>query len=131
MPGHESYKLTPEQLDAVAQGGGARRRPVGGGRDARRGDDPKQVMESLKHEHREVQGGPLRRRRRRQIALAPTCQPRRACMDRIIDAIEWLARAIFVGIVAPNIFIAVVLRKFFSTSIPDSYDFGTHAARHR
>ncbi len=43
--------------------------------------------------------------------------------DRIIDAIEWMA-ALFVGIVAANIFIAVVLRKFFDTSIPDSYDFG-------
>ena len=43
--------------------------------------------------------------------------------DRIIDTIEWLA-ALFVGIVAANIFIAVFLRKFFDTSIPDSYDFG-------
>src|SRR4051812_12188207 len=43
--------------------------------------------------------------------------------DRFINMIEWLA-AIFVGIVALNIFIAVVLRKFFSTSIPDAYDFG-------
>ena len=44
-------------------------------------------------------------------------------MDRMINSIEWLA-AIFVGIVALNIFVSVVLRKFFSTSIPDSYDFG-------
>ena len=43
--------------------------------------------------------------------------------DRLINAIEWLA-AMFVGIVALNIFVAVVLRKFFSTSIPDAYDFG-------
>ena len=43
--------------------------------------------------------------------------------DRIIDAIEWMA-ALFVGIVAANIFISVFLRKFFNTSIPDSYDFG-------
>ena len=43
--------------------------------------------------------------------------------DRIIDAIEWMA-ALFVGIVAANIFISVLLRKFFDTSIPDSYDFG-------
>ncbi len=28
------------------------------------------------------------------------------------------------GIVALNIFVAVVLRKFFDTSIPDAYDFG-------
>src|SRR5713226_7125368 len=44
-------------------------------------------------------------------------------MDRVIDAIELLA-AVFVGIVAADIFISVMLRYFFSTSIPDSYDFG-------
>ena len=43
--------------------------------------------------------------------------------DRMISSIEWLA-ATFVGLVALNIFVAVVLRKFFSTSIPDAYDFG-------
>ena len=43
--------------------------------------------------------------------------------DSFINTIEWLA-AIFVGLVALNIFINVLLRKFFSTSIPDYYDFG-------
>jgi TRAP-type C4-dicarboxylate transport system permease small subunit len=43
--------------------------------------------------------------------------------DRIIHVIEWLA-ACFVGIVAADIFISVILRKFFNTSIPDSYDAG-------
>lgn len=43
--------------------------------------------------------------------------------DRIIHVIEWMA-AIFVGIVAADIFISVLLRKFFNTSIPDSFDFG-------
>jgi TRAP-type transport system small permease protein len=43
--------------------------------------------------------------------------------DRMISSIEWLA-AMFVGLVALNIFLAVVLRKFFSASIPDAYDFG-------
>ncbi len=47
----------------------------------------------------------------------------RSLMDRFIDAIEWMA-AIFVGIVAADIFISVLLRYFFSVSIPDSYDFG-------
>ena len=46
-----------------------------------------------------------------------------AAMDRFIDAIEWLAAA-FVGIVALDIFVSVLLRYFFSVSIPDSYDFG-------
>src|SRR5208282_3066249 len=44
-------------------------------------------------------------------------------MDRFIDTIEWLAAA-FVGIVAADIFISVLLRYFFSVAIPDSYDFG-------
>jgi TRAP-type C4-dicarboxylate transport system permease small subunit len=48
---------------------------------------------------------------------------KRNLADRLINSIEWLA-AMFVGIVALNIFVAVVLRKFFSTSIPDAYDFG-------
>ena len=43
--------------------------------------------------------------------------------DKIIDVIEWLA-ASFVGIVAANIFLSVMLRKFFNTQIPDSYDLG-------
>jgi TRAP-type C4-dicarboxylate transport system permease small subunit len=44
-------------------------------------------------------------------------------MDRFIDAIEWVA-AVFVGIVAADIFLSVMLRYFFSASIPDSYNFG-------
>jgi TRAP-type C4-dicarboxylate transport system permease small subunit len=44
-------------------------------------------------------------------------------MDRFIDAIEWVA-AIFVGIVAADIFLSVILRYFFNTSIPDSYNLG-------
>ena len=44
-------------------------------------------------------------------------------MDRIIDTIEAIA-AVFVGLVAADIFISVMLRRFFSTQIPDSYDFG-------
>ncbi len=43
--------------------------------------------------------------------------------DRVINAIEWTA-AVFVGLVAADIFISVLLRKFFNTAIPDSYDFG-------
>jgi TRAP-type C4-dicarboxylate transport system permease small subunit len=54
---------------------------------------------------------------------ANTASQKKNPFDRIIDSIEWMA-ALFVGIVAANIFIAVVLRKFFDTSIPDSYDFG-------
>src|SRR3954469_20146442 len=47
----------------------------------------------------------------------------RAWMDRFIDTIEWIAAG-FVGLVAANIFIAVLLRNIFSYSIPDAFDIG-------
>jgi TRAP-type C4-dicarboxylate transport system permease small subunit len=64
-------------------------------------------------------------RRRPFFDLFPSVEKRvkRNFMDRVIDTIEWLA-AIFVGLVALDIFVSVLLRKFFDTSIPDSYDFG-------
>ena len=48
---------------------------------------------------------------------------KRTFMDRIIDTIEAIA-AVFVGLVAADIFLSVLLRRFFSVQIPDSYDFG-------
>jgi TRAP-type C4-dicarboxylate transport system permease small subunit len=51
-------------------------------------------------------------------------RPRRHnMMDRFINGIELIA-AFFVGIVAADIFISVLLRYFFSVQIPDAYDFG-------
>lgn len=44
-------------------------------------------------------------------------------MDRFINGIELIA-AFFVGIVAADIFISVLLRYFFAIQIPDAYDFG-------
>ena len=62
-------------------------------------------------------------------AIKPTGPPPggrgRKLMDRFIDTIELIA-AIFVGIVAANIFIAVLLRNLFSTAIPDSYNIGQY-----
>lgn len=49
--------------------------------------------------------------------------PPRSRMDRFIDTIELIA-AIFVGLVAANIFLSVLLRYFFAVSIPDAYDLG-------
>jgi TRAP-type transport system small permease protein len=43
--------------------------------------------------------------------------------DRFIDTVETIA-AIFVGVVAADVFISIMLRYFFNISIPDSYDFG-------
>ena len=53
----------------------------------------------------------------------PPEMPRQNIMDRFIDSIEWIA-AFFVGIVALNTFIAVVMRKFFAVTIPDYYNVG-------
>ncbi len=55
--------------------------------------------------------------------VSTAASPGRSRMDRFIDAIELVA-AVFVGIVAADIFISVLLRYFFAVSIPDSYDFG-------
>src|SRR5438874_9025858 len=48
---------------------------------------------------------------------------KRAWMDRVIDAIEWIAAG-FVGIVALDIFLSVLLRNTLNYAIPDAYDFG-------
>src|ERR1700682_3389649 len=52
-----------------------------------------------------------------------TAGPRPSNMVRFIDAIEVVAPG-FVALVAADIFISVMLRALFRTSIPDSYDFG-------
>src|ERR1700728_2577444 len=54
---------------------------------------------------------------------APQDVPPRNAMDVFIDGIELIA-AFFVGIVALDIFVSVLLRYFFSVQIPDYYDFG-------
>jgi TRAP-type C4-dicarboxylate transport system permease small subunit len=67
---------------------------------------------------------------RRRVSPAADCRCEQAgagmnrkAMDRFIDAIEWIA-AIFVGIVAIDIFLSVLLRNLFNYAIPDSFDFG-------
>src|ERR671936_1105252 len=47
----------------------------------------------------------------------------RASMDRFIDTIEWIAAG-FVGIVAIDVFLSVVLRNTLNYAIPDSFDIG-------
>jgi TRAP-type C4-dicarboxylate transport system permease small subunit len=47
----------------------------------------------------------------------------RASMDRFIDTIEWIAAG-FVGIVALDIFVSVLLRNTLNYAIPDSFDIG-------
>ena len=45
-------------------------------------------------------------------------------MDRFIATIELIA-AFFIGLVAIDIFVTVILRNFFSMALPDSYDIGS------
>jgi TRAP-type C4-dicarboxylate transport system permease small subunit len=45
----------------------------------------------------------------------------RASMDRFIDTIEWIAAG-FVGLVALDIFLSVLLRNTLNYAIPDSFD---------
>ncbi len=68
--------------------------------------------------------GPVLNETEVEQALAGGGEPRpRSPMDRFIDGIELIA-AFFVGIVAADIFVSVLLRYFFSVQIPDAYDFG-------
>src|SRR5437870_11125553 len=48
---------------------------------------------------------------------------KREAMDRFIDTIEWIAAA-FVGLVALDIFLSVLLRNTLNYAIPDSFDIG-------
>ena len=56
-------------------------------------------------------------------APPPAALPAKNAMDKFIDGIELIA-AVFVGIVAADIFISVLLRACCRIQIPDSYDFG-------
>jgi TRAP-type C4-dicarboxylate transport system permease small subunit len=60
---------------------------------------------------------------RELASTSPGAARPRNAMDMFIDGIELVA-AFFVGIVAADIFISVLLRYFFAVQIPDSYDFG-------
>ena len=57
------------------------------------------------------------------VPVTPLEAAKPNAMDRFIAGIEWIAAG-FVGLVAADIFISVLLRYFFSVSIPDGYDFG-------
>ena len=55
--------------------------------------------------------------------VKPPRRGSRGPMNWFIDFIELVAAG-FIGIVAADIFISVMLRYFFSVQIPDAYDFG-------
>ena len=57
------------------------------------------------------------------VTASSTTMAPRSFADRFIETIEMIA-SIFVGIVAADVFISIMLRYFFNISIPDSYDFG-------
>src|SRR3954447_10775105 len=68
-------------------------------------------------------GGGMSCRQGRAATLRFGAAMNRAAMDRFIDTIEWIAAG-FVGIVALNIFISVILRNTLNYAIPDSFDIG-------
>src|SRR5213076_1007840 len=59
----------------------------------------------------------------KQQDAAMAGRARRSPMDVFIDSIELIAAA-FVGIVALDVFISVMLRYLFNVTIPDAYNFG-------
>jgi TRAP-type transport system small permease protein len=63
--------------------------------------------------------------RRRLLAIQQQDGRRmtRSAMDRFIDGIEWIAAG-FVGLVALDIFLSVLLRNTLNYAIPDSFDIG-------
>ena len=147
-PGHEVYSITDEQLGEWKKSAEPLQAEVGrrreeGRRQSRRGHEgaagqAEAIQRGLLSQRRapdeHIDGGASRRRRFGDaVTDAPTpplAAPdaagrtrRRGSMNRFIDTIEMIA-AIFVGIVAADIFISVLLRYFFSVQIPDSYDFG-------
>ena len=116
-PTHDVYKLTPDQTGGVARDGRAAQGELGGSGEAG-------GRRSGRRARRTQRGN--RQIRRRSMTLSGRRQGAGVAanaMDRFIDGIE-LAAAAFIGIVAVDIFVSVLLRYLFNTSIPDSYDFG-------
>src|SRR4029453_17738757 len=87
----------------------------------------------MPHQNKTARAEETKHLRRRQVFscrrfLPSPRQPfgadmNRAWMDRFIDTIEWIAAG-FVGIVALNIFIGVLLLNTLNYAIPDSFDIG-------
>ena len=101
----------------VARDGRAAQGKLGGGGEAG-GRRSGRRARRAQRQHREIRRRSMNGRRARRGAGMTA-----NVMDRFIDGIE-LAAAAFIGIVAVDIFVSVLLRYLFSTSIPDSYDFG-------
>ena len=135
--GQEVYKLTPEQTAVWKKAAEPLVKTWADGV-KKTGVDPDAALADLQGLARQIQRAGavtsrrirFRWRRRESPAAAFPAIPepcgadmKRASMDRFIDTIEWIAAG-FVGIVAANIFISVLLRNVFNYSIPDSFDIG-------
>ena len=155
MPGHEVYHDHAPSSSASGRSRPSRWSSTWADDVKKAGGDPDAVMKELqgrrwRSTRRRIDRPDERRRRsaaagliRRRSPDAVDCHATvgasrvsataarvpRNLMDRFIDAIELIA-AIFVGIVAADIFISVLLRYFFSVQIPDSLRFRPAAARH-
>ena len=147
MPDHEVYKITDEQLADWKKSAEPLQAEMGGRREEgrRRSDAIMNELQASLTQYKPASDGDVTRERtaaRRRTppstdsADAGSRQPHvagvagaraagapRGAMDRFIDGIELIA-AFFVGIVALDIFVSVMLRYFFAVQIPDSYDFG-------
>jgi hypothetical protein len=114
LPGHEVYKLTPEQLDAWRKAA-APSEAQWAESVKKAGEDPKQVMDRSRPASPSTSPPSKRARpgltnqagrfQEKQERRRPMATRSASYMDRFINTIEWLA-AIFVGIVALNIFVA-------------------------
>ena len=115
---HDVYKLTPDQTAAWR----ATVKPLEASwakAVKQAGADPDAALAGAQGRDRQI-------RRRYMTAGASAGRaraPRPMRWTGSSTASSWRAAA-FIGIVAVDIFVSVVLRYLFSTSIPDSYDFG-------
>ena len=115
-PTHESHQAHARSDGGVARDRRAAQGELGGGGEAGRRRSRRRARRAQRC-NRQIRRGSMTAAEGRRAGMTGNA------MDRFIDGIE-LAAAAFIGIVAVDIFVSVVLRYLFNTSIPDSYDFG-------
>ena len=115
-PTHETHQTHARSDGGLARDGQAAEGKLGGGGEAG-GRRSGRRARRTQGQHRQIRRGSMTAAEGRRAGMTGNA------MDRFIDGIE-LAAAAFIGIVAIDIFVSVLLRYLFNTSIPDSYDFG-------
>src|ERR1019366_2223110 len=110
--GRQEGRRRSRSHDEGAQGGADQEQIGLLNNDTTRGQSPVERFIGI---NRGDGGGIVRRRHFQTGVEGGGARMKRVYMDRFIDSIEWVAAG-FVGIVAANIFIAVVLRNLFTYS---------------